>query len=501
MTSTVGEQLLHDMKALDDLLGAQQKVASKSSFETMLTNQFQFMMGKLDHLAGQVSLAEAAAISNALATSLWTVPQREALVEKVSSCTTLGSNKKARRPLQTLTAFSCYLTASDKTLLASDAHSIVKLEGVVARCMALGLHLPSEPTVAGIVATMIECGIKAESDSAKWELLKAFKSIIKAKVKHAPQCIQHIVKYPASPGDLPACIYKTCYGEEGPDANASPSLGMSSSDIPKRKSNIKVRTTVPGVASAQNEMLMQMFHCMMERMGGSSSGSGFDVQNLQIFANKKRQKALGDVPETQPSSRAATASTTTLALENKPEAVQPVKPQEPAVETESQQTEGSTEVPKDVKNEDLFDLDSLNPKPNNTRAEETAKLVEGAFANRESQKKQPQRDDNGSPQNPKAVGKGKAKAKAKAKGKASPKAVCTPKKTSGIIKTSPKTITPPKPGAGTFHYKNGKIHRNDRSSCWRVFVNKTDRCDKKILFKGDEVSSFRKALAMIEAGK
>ena len=495
MTSTVGEQLLHDMKALDELLGAQQKIASKSSFETMLTNQFRFMMGKLDHVAGQVSLAEAAAISNALATSLWTVQQREALAEKVSSCTTLGSNKKGRRPLQTLTAFSCYLTASDKKLLASDAHSMVKMEGVVARCVALGLHLPSEPTVAGIVATMIDCGIPAESDQAKWDLLKAFKSSLKAKVKHAPQCLQHIEKYPASPGELPPCIYKTCYEEEGPDANASPSLGMSSSDIPKRKTNIKVRTTVPGVASTQNDMLMQMLHILMSRAGGSSSGSGFDVQNLQIFGNKRKQRALGDLPATQPSSQAATPSPTTLALENKSEAVKSNAGEEPPVETDSQ----PTEVRKDVKNEDLFDLGSLHSKPNNTKAEDNAKLVEEAFANRESQKKQPKGDDDATPKNLKPVGK--AKAKAKAKGKASPKAVCTPKKTPGVTKRSPKTITPPKPGDGTFHYKNGKIHRNDRTSCWRVFINKNDRCDKKVLFKGDEVSSFRKALAMIEAGK
>ena len=478
MTSTVGEQLLHDMKALDELLGAQQKIASKSSFETMLTNQFRFMMAKLDHVAGQVSIGEAAAISNALATSLWTVQQREALAEKVSSCTTLGSNKKGRRPLQT-----------------SDAHSMVKMEGVVTRCMALGLHLPSEPTVAGIVATMIDCGIPAESDQAKWDLLKAFKSSLEAKVKHAPQCLQHIEKYPASPGELPPCIYKTCYEEEGPDANASLSLGMSSSDIPKRKTNIKVRTTVPGVASTQNDMLMQMLHILMSRAGGSSSGSRFDVQNLQNFGNKRKQRALGDLPATQPSSQAATPSPTTLAFENKPEAVK--SNAEPPVETDSQ----PTEVPNGVKNEDWFDLGSFHTKPNNTLAEDNAKLVEQAFTNRESKKKQPQGDPGATPQNLKSVGKAKAKAKAKAKGKASPKAVCTPKKTPGVTKGSPKTITPPKPGDGTFHYKNGKIHRNDRSSCWRVFINKTDRCDKKVLCKGDEVSSFRKALAMIEAGK
>ena len=84
---------------------------------------------------------------------------------------------------------------------------------------------------------------------------------------------------------------------------------------------------------------------MMGRLGGHSSGSRSDVKGLQIFANPKKQKVLGDVdhPEAQSSSVAATPSTTTLAIVNKPEAVEAVKPEEPPVETDSQ----PTEVPKE----------------------------------------------------------------------------------------------------------------------------------------------------------
>ena len=146
-------------------------------------------------------------------------------------------------------------------------------------------------------------------------------------------------------------IYKTCYGEEGPDSDASPSLGMSSSDIPKRKTNIKIRTTVPGGASTQTDMVMQMWNMMMGRLGGPQVVHGLMSRASKFLPTQKKQKVLGDVdhPEAQSPSVAATPSTTTLAIVNKPEAVEAVKAEEPPVETDSQ----TTEVPKSQKNEDF----------------------------------------------------------------------------------------------------------------------------------------------------
>ena len=245
-------------------------------------------------------------------------------------------------------------------------------------------------------------------------------------------------------------------------------------------------------------MMMQMFHLKMGRLGGPSNGSRSDVKNLQIFANQKKQKVLGDLdhPETQSSSPAATPSTTTLAIANKPEAVESVKTEEPPVETDSQ----PTEVPKSQKNEDLFDLGSMRPnppKPNNTIGLRTMPNLLKRHLHRRSPRKI---NLKGMPL-PKLLSQlGKPRLRPRPKGSPAPKHFAPLKRPMGLPKVV-RRPSHPKPGGGTFHYKNGKIHRNDRSSCWLVFINKSDRCDKKVLFKGDEVSSFRKALAMIEAGK
>ena len=59
---------------------------------------------------------------------------------------------------------------------------------------------------------------------------------------------------------------------------------------------------------------------------------------------------------------------------------------------------------------------------------------------------------------------------------------------------------PPAPGVGaaTTFYRQGKIHRSDATESWRVFVHKSDRCDKKIRWHGDEEGAWKKALHMID---
>ncbi|CAJ1358062.1 unnamed protein product [Effrenium voratum] len=53
-------------------------------------------------------------------------------------------------------------------------------------------------------------------------------------------------------------------------------------------------------------------------------------------------------------------------------------------------------------------------------------------------------------------------------------------------------------GAATTFYRQGKIHRSDATESWRVFVHKSDRCDKKIRWHGDEEGAWKKALHMID---
>ena len=97
-------------------------------------------------------------------------------------------------------------------------------------------------------------------------------------------------------------------------------------------------------------------------------------------------------------------------------------------------------------------------------------------------------------------GKAKAKSKAKTKVKAD-KGSTKSKTTTKVSGAKSKKPSPPKAGEGTLFYGSGKIHRSDKSSCWRVFINKSDKIDKKVYWKGSEADSFKKALDMIDAGK
>jgi hypothetical protein len=65
--------------------------------------------------------------------------------------------------------------------------------------------------------------------------------------------------------------------------------------------------------------------------------------------------------------------------------------------------------------------------------------------------------------------KGKAKAAPKQKAKAK----------SGVAKVddAKRPAMPGKSGVTTY-YLDGKIHRSETRQCWRVFVHKSDRCDK-----------------------
>ena len=94
---------------------------------------------------------------------------------------------------------------------------------------------------------------------------------------------------------------------------------------------------------------------------------------------------------------------------------------------------------------------------------------------------------------PKAAAKPKGKAGAKPKAKAGAK----PKAKSGAV--SNKRPTPIPAGGETCYYKQGKIHRSDRGEAWRVFRNAGDRCDLKVLWKGNEKLSWSKALDVIDA--
>ena len=136
------------------------------------------------------------------------------LGERISAAAASGvTERPSRRPLQTVQGFASFLTQKDM-LEDQGVHSSVKLQCVVSRCVGLGMHLPSEPTVKHIIATCIDLGLQAADSASKYRLLTEFKTQLKSRVKHAPKLLSHLhlVKYPADPLSLPEALRSTAYG-------------------------------------------------------------------------------------------------------------------------------------------------------------------------------------------------------------------------------------------------------------------------------------------------
>ena len=121
----------------------------------MRNNQVKFFEKRLDQV-GSLTFDEASSQSSCFGDGPWTGAQKEAFARKLGECANSNAAKKGRRPLQTFKGFSLYLTLSEKTLLQSDAHNLVKLDAVINRCFLIGLHLPSESCSGHVVATAID---------------------------------------------------------------------------------------------------------------------------------------------------------------------------------------------------------------------------------------------------------------------------------------------------------------------------------------------------------
>ena len=54
-------------------------------------------------------------------------------------------------------------------------------------------------------------------------------------------------------------------------------------------------------------------------------------------------------------------------------------------------------------------------------------------------------------------------------------------------------------GDPTVFYKGGKIHRNEKATCFRVFMSEKDKCDKKVAWKTcGEDAAWEKACKLLE---
>ena len=116
---------------------------------------------------GHLSPRDGVALSDAISEGPWSESQKQVLALALKTAMESMADMKKRRRTK-------YLTESELVLLAGDAHPGTKLTALADRCVFIGLHLPTEQTCQGVVATLLEAGVPAPTASAKFDLLREF---------------------------------------------------------------------------------------------------------------------------------------------------------------------------------------------------------------------------------------------------------------------------------------------------------------------------------------
>lgn len=157
--ATQGSILLDDLKHIQEFLATQKRTVKKDAFKKMLDNQLKAWVSRIGDI--NITPLEAAEMGELLASGPWLDHHQEALSEALATKmegAALGKGASSRRPMQTLTCFGAYLAESDlKHLSDPEVHNVNKIQRLVAKCVALGLHLPKETTTKQIIKTAIDC--------------------------------------------------------------------------------------------------------------------------------------------------------------------------------------------------------------------------------------------------------------------------------------------------------------------------------------------------------
>ena len=379
-----------------------------------------------------------------------------------------------------------------------------------------------------------ELGLDLGTPKQSLDLLNQLKTLYKAKAKKAKVDVSkqaHIIMYPKVPTEA---MIRDCYdADDPPVASVSSSAGTleclrRSSNKSKADQTALVPTmpagpampppAMPGFAPnamqhAQQAMafmgmdpmqaMMAMAARLFSQQGGQQSQQGQETPGLRIFAGSRGEVNLAAAPTPQASTPQGVAQAETphgsppgedsqdlqLAL---PDTAQVVSPEEQAASvqlaTQARQAAKATETPATKTPATKAKAKAKAKAKGKAKAKSQAKVEkESAEANvsgaTSSSKRKACDDDVDVAPSPKAKAKPAAKAKAR------------PEK---IVFTQENRPPCPEPKSGNTWYRKGKIHRNQGG--FRVFVNASDRCDKKVKIKdeNDCEAEWQKALKMID---
>ena len=450
--ATPAAQFQQEHQAVCTFLLAQSKVlgSGAAKVQAAQSNSLALKLG-----AVSMNHAEAAQLTEAVSEGPWTDEQKAALASAIAaSLQGAGSETgRQRRSAQVLNCFSSYLRAADLDLLRSSAGLSMKLHCCVELCLQIGLVLPNEPTIGGIIKTIAALGCDALRDANYFlSAVQEFKRLLRARSKNFKTLV-HLAEYPADPGALPPNLKEAAYSEAAPAGVQLALPASSTGAAPLRKSASSVRPQAlqgmaPLAAACSQPGMMQLLSLLA---GQAAPAPAAGLANLHIFQPQKKQAELTTPPHT-PAQLPSQSQTPALTTASPPAASQ--------LPTPTSTTSTSTAVsPNQLQLEDGPARDPLSP-------EDQAELMLQAFQTRADEGKKPEHAAAKKPKKGSAKAKALPKGKAKAlpKGKARAKASVAPVKPK--VKAAAKAVRGKDPQCKGWskedkyeHYKSMSSHK------------------------------------------
>lgn len=464
--------------------------------------------------ATSINAQEAIQVIEVIKSGPWSADMQQQLGIAVNTAVlSKASGEKTRRENQHCSDFSRYFSANDLRILGDERiPSQRKLEQVAFRMRAVALMLPTEVTLRHVFSVSLCAGLQCQKDpSSLSTTLRELKRILKACCKNSGRLQEHIVKYPASPEELPGWLFKAAYEDGDPPQ----SLQITTAEIAGQAAAVALRSNNKLLPQNQKHMQagamvlpqnQQQMHAGAMMNGGQcdpmAAMQSMCQLMMQMFQGQVQQPDVPSLHLMKPKEK------TTLALPG-PTPPAPAPALGPLALTNGATGAASSAASEEVKTpaKSVSEAKVETPAPKalvlpEMSPEAQVKTVAAATGARKLAREAAKEnevipDSKKAPAKAKAKAKGKAKAKAVAKGKA--------KATKGsVANTQPEGVAreavPPfmKKGDPTVHYRGGKLHRN--TDCFRVFVKAADRCDRKVrIVEGQEQECWLKAIGLIDA--
>ena len=266
----------HEQKVAEHVRGIQQFLATqkglldKSKWGDLVQKQCESIVERIG--SHSMSIDGMNALLELTASGPWNDSQRESISEALSEqACKLPAGRRRSRPNQTCKSFTGYFSEQDVRAMKSDAHGWgEKLDRLAARCVRVGLHLPSEQTVKEILRASQQMGLKLGDDrQTRYEAVNAFKKSLRHRVRNAEKHPVHVVDFPANPKDLDG--WQQMYDEEDPPCGQTdlPRHHSAQYSVPLRQ----LKEAQPKAAAASQGQWgtpMEMMQSMMQVMMGNA---------------------------------------------------------------------------------------------------------------------------------------------------------------------------------------------------------------------------------------